>query len=276
MQPEPGLAAARKRVDFARETVLDIDHETRRPSPRSSDPPSHGSSPIPGPSWSGPHSGRAASGRPTSSPSTSTTSRARGRGVERRLLPALDGHPSPRRRRGRHHQRGTVQRQRLRPRRRPLPPPRSRARVRRGRRRGDVARRGVSRAGQLPVRPPHDRIPYIAEGRHWLLTKRAFERLHLFSARHGRQVPTALGWRGPDGGGPTCDPTDRLLGASPRRRAPGRCNGPRVDAGSWRGRAQTAWTRCAHHVSRSVTTRCRGLACAKDISTSAPMMINMP
>ena len=48
---------------------------------------------------------------------------------------------------------------------------------------------------------------------------------------------------------------------------------------SWkaaRRRAYTAWMTCAHHVSMSVTTRWMGLACAKDMSTSAPMMISMP
>ena len=44
------------------------------------------------------------------------------------------------------------------------------------------------------VRPPRDTIPAVSQGRHWLVAKRAFERLYLFSARHGRRVPTALGW----------------------------------------------------------------------------------
>ena len=63
----------------------------------------------------------------------------------------------------------------------------------------------------------------------------------------------------------------RPLGASPRHRAPDTSR-----ARGATGRAQTAWITCAHHVSRSVTTRCKGLVCAKDISTSAPMMISMP
>ncbi len=45
-----------------------------------------------------------------------------------------------------------------------------------------------------PVRPPRDEIPTISQGRRWLLAKRAFERLYLFSGRRGRRVPTALGW----------------------------------------------------------------------------------
>lgn len=95
----------RKRVKFAGETVVNMDHETKtvtadkaehrydflvvatghmsanaavqglgpfdgpghslmwRPGPRSSDPSSRGSSPIPDPLWWGPHPGRAASGR---------------------------------------------------------------------------------------------------------------------------------------------------------------------------------------------------------------------
>ena len=63
----------------------------------------------------------------------------------------------------------------------------------------------------------------------------------------------------------------RPLGASPRHRAPDTSR-----ARGAAGCAQTAWITCAHHVSRSVTTRCKGLVCAKDISTSAPMMISMP
>ncbi|MBY0389963.1 NAD(P)/FAD-dependent oxidoreductase [Mycobacterium pseudokansasii] len=45
-----------------------------------------------------------------------------------------------------------------------------------------------------PVRPPRDTIPTISKGRRWLWAKRAFERTYLFTARHGRRVPTALGW----------------------------------------------------------------------------------
>ncbi len=57
----------------------------------------------------------------------------------------------------------------------------------------DMGDRGVYMAVD-PVRPPRDTIPRVSEGRRWLLAKRAFERLYLFSARHGRRVPTALGW----------------------------------------------------------------------------------
>ena len=57
----------------------------------------------------------------------------------------------------------------------------------------DMGDRGVYMAVD-PVRPPRDRIPHVSEGRHWLLAKRAFERLYLYSARHGRRVPTGLGW----------------------------------------------------------------------------------
>lgn len=45
-----------------------------------------------------------------------------------------------------------------------------------------------------PVRPPRDTIPTLSQGRRWLFAKRAFERIYLFSARHGRRVPTAFGW----------------------------------------------------------------------------------
>ncbi len=45
-----------------------------------------------------------------------------------------------------------------------------------------------------PVRPPRDKIPTVADGRHWLLAKRLFERAYLWHARHGRRVPTAFGW----------------------------------------------------------------------------------
>jgi sulfide:quinone oxidoreductase len=49
-----------------------------------------------------------------------------------------------------------------------------------------------------PVRPPRNTIPTLSQGRRWLFAKRAFERIYLFSARHGRRVPTALGWRTDD------------------------------------------------------------------------------
>lgn len=57
----------------------------------------------------------------------------------------------------------------------------------------DMGDRGVYMAVN-PVRPPRDKIPAVSQGRRWLLAKRAFERLYLFSARRGRRVPTALGW----------------------------------------------------------------------------------
>ena len=57
----------------------------------------------------------------------------------------------------------------------------------------DMGDRGVYMSVD-PVRPPRDVIPTISEGRRWLYTKRAFERAYLASARHGRRVPTTLGW----------------------------------------------------------------------------------
>ena len=45
-----------------------------------------------------------------------------------------------------------------------------------------------------PVRPPRNKIPTVSEGRRWLVAKRAFERTYLWHARHGRRMPTALGW----------------------------------------------------------------------------------
>ncbi|MHB1503046.1 MAG: NAD(P)/FAD-dependent oxidoreductase [Acidimicrobiales bacterium] len=45
-----------------------------------------------------------------------------------------------------------------------------------------------------PVRPPRNRIPTVSEGRRWLLAKKAFEWTYLWHARHGRQMPTAVGW----------------------------------------------------------------------------------
>ncbi len=45
-----------------------------------------------------------------------------------------------------------------------------------------------------PVRPPRNKIPTVSEGRRWLLAKRAFERAYLWHARHGRLMPTTLGW----------------------------------------------------------------------------------
>jgi len=57
----------------------------------------------------------------------------------------------------------------------------------------DMGDRGVYMSVN-PVRPPRDTIPTISEGRRWLLAKRAFEKAYLTSARHGRRVPTTLGW----------------------------------------------------------------------------------
>ncbi len=45
-----------------------------------------------------------------------------------------------------------------------------------------------------PVRPPRNAIPTVAEGRRWLLAKRAFERTYLWHAKRGRRMPTSLGW----------------------------------------------------------------------------------
>jgi sulfide:quinone oxidoreductase len=45
-----------------------------------------------------------------------------------------------------------------------------------------------------PVRPPREQIPTLRDGPHWLWAKRAFERIYLWNARHGRAVPTTLGW----------------------------------------------------------------------------------
>lgn len=45
-----------------------------------------------------------------------------------------------------------------------------------------------------PVRPPRNKIPTVSEGRRWLIAKRAFERSYLWHARHGRRMPTAVGW----------------------------------------------------------------------------------
>ena len=57
----------------------------------------------------------------------------------------------------------------------------------------DMGDRGVYMSVN-PVRPPRDTIPTISEGRRWLYAKRTFERAYLASARHGRRVPTTLGW----------------------------------------------------------------------------------
>ncbi len=57
----------------------------------------------------------------------------------------------------------------------------------------DMGDRGVYLAVD-PVRPPRNRIPTVSEGRRWLFAKRAFERTYLWHARHGRRMPTSLGW----------------------------------------------------------------------------------
>jgi sulfide:quinone oxidoreductase len=57
----------------------------------------------------------------------------------------------------------------------------------------DMGDRGVYMVVD-PVRPPRNKIPTVSVGRRWLLAKRAFERIYLFSARRGQRVPTALGW----------------------------------------------------------------------------------
>jgi len=57
----------------------------------------------------------------------------------------------------------------------------------------DMGDRGVYMSVN-PVRPPRDTIPTISEGRRWLYAKRAFEKAYLTSARHGRRVPTTVGW----------------------------------------------------------------------------------
>lgn len=57
----------------------------------------------------------------------------------------------------------------------------------------DMGDRGVYLAVD-PVRPPRNRIPTVSEGVWWLWAKRAFERAYLWHARHGRRMPTALGW----------------------------------------------------------------------------------
>ncbi|MDA8040217.1 MAG: FAD/NAD(P)-binding oxidoreductase [Actinomycetota bacterium] len=45
-----------------------------------------------------------------------------------------------------------------------------------------------------PVRPPRDKIPTVSEGPQWLLAKRVFEQAYLWHAKHGRRMPTAIGW----------------------------------------------------------------------------------
>ncbi|MHB8246803.1 MAG: NAD(P)/FAD-dependent oxidoreductase [Acidimicrobiales bacterium] len=45
-----------------------------------------------------------------------------------------------------------------------------------------------------PVRPPRNAIPTVSEGRRWLLAKRAFEYTYLWHAKHGRRMPSTLGW----------------------------------------------------------------------------------
>jgi sulfide:quinone oxidoreductase len=57
----------------------------------------------------------------------------------------------------------------------------------------DMGDRGVYMAVD-PVRPPRNKIPTVSEGIWWLWAKQAFERVYLWHARHGRRMPTALGW----------------------------------------------------------------------------------
>lgn len=57
----------------------------------------------------------------------------------------------------------------------------------------DMGNRGAYLAVD-PVRPPRNKIPTVSDGRQWLLAKHAFERAYLWHARHGRQMPTTLGW----------------------------------------------------------------------------------
>lgn len=45
-----------------------------------------------------------------------------------------------------------------------------------------------------PVRPPRDKLPTLSQGQRWLLTKRLFEHAYLWHAKHGRRMPTTLGW----------------------------------------------------------------------------------
>ncbi|MHB8191294.1 MAG: NAD(P)/FAD-dependent oxidoreductase [Ferrimicrobium sp.] len=45
-----------------------------------------------------------------------------------------------------------------------------------------------------PVRPPRNKVPTVSQGRRWLIAKRIFERSYLWNARHGRRMPTTLGW----------------------------------------------------------------------------------
>lgn len=57
----------------------------------------------------------------------------------------------------------------------------------------DMGDRGAYMAVD-PVRPPRNAIPTVVEGRRWLLAKRVFERTYLWHARHGRHIPSTLGW----------------------------------------------------------------------------------
>ena len=57
----------------------------------------------------------------------------------------------------------------------------------------DMGDRGIYMAVD-PVRPPRDRIPKVSDGRKWRVVKLGFERAYLWSARHGRRLPTSLGW----------------------------------------------------------------------------------
>lgn len=57
----------------------------------------------------------------------------------------------------------------------------------------DIGNKGVYLAVD-PVRPPRDKLPTIAEGRHWLWTKQIFEQTYLWRAKRGQRVPTTFGW----------------------------------------------------------------------------------
>ncbi len=45
-----------------------------------------------------------------------------------------------------------------------------------------------------PVRPPRNKIPGVSDGRRWLVAKRVFERVYIWHAKHGRKMPSTLGW----------------------------------------------------------------------------------
>ncbi len=57
----------------------------------------------------------------------------------------------------------------------------------------DMGDRGAYIAAD-PVRPPRNHIPTVSEGRRWLVAKELFEKAYLWNARHGRKMPTTIGW----------------------------------------------------------------------------------